>query len=55
MSVTTMLIFNGNMSTLKAVKLYFRSDMIKGNLHLWSFHMKFFTLAKGSFNKFRMK
>ena len=42
-SVTTMLIFIGNISTLKAI------------LHEWSFHMKFIKLAKGSFNKFHMK
>ena len=40
-SVTTMLIFIGNMSTLKAIKSYLRSHMIKRILHSWSFHMKF--------------
>ena len=50
-SVTTMLNFIGNMSTLKMIKSYLRSHMIKRILHLWSFHMKFIKLAEGSFNK----
>ena len=54
-SVTTMLIFIGNMSILKAIKLYLRCHMIKQILHLWSFHMKFIKLAKVLFNKFHMK
>ena len=54
-SVTTMQIFIGNMSTLRAIKTYFRSHMIKRILHSWSFHMKFIKLAEGSFNKFHMK
>ena len=54
-SVTTMLIFIGNMSILKAIKSYLRSHMIKRILHSWSFHMKFIKLAEGSFNKFHMK
>ena len=52
-SVTTMLIFIGNLSILKAIKLYLRGHMIKRILHSWSFHMKFIKLAKGSFNKFQ--
>ena len=54
-SVTTMLIFIGNMSTFKAIKSYLRSHMIKRILHEWSFNMKFIKLAEGSFNKFHMK
>ena len=58
-SVTTMLIFIENMSTLRAIKSYFKSHMIKRILHEWSFHMEFtgefIKLAKGSFNKFHMK
>ena len=50
-SVTTMLNFIGNMFTLKAIKSYLRSHMIKRILHSWSFHMKFIKLAEGSFNK----
>ena len=53
-SVTTMLIFVGNMSTLKAINSYLRSHMIKRILHSWSFHIKFIKLAEGSFNKFHM-
>ena len=40
-SVTTMLIFIENIFTLKVIKSYFRSHMIKQILHLWSFYMKF--------------
>ena len=54
-SVTTIQIFIGNMSTLKAIKTYFRSHMIKRILHSRSFYMKFIKLAEGSFNKFHMK
>ena len=54
-SATTMLIFIENMSTLRAIKSYFKSHMIKRILHSWSFHMKFIKLAEGSFNKFHMK
>ena len=54
-SVTTMLIFIGNMSILKAIESYLRRHMIKRILHSWSFHMKFIKLAEGSFNKFHMK
>ena len=54
-SVTPMLIFTGNMSTLKAVKSYLRSHIIKRILHSWSFHMKFIKHAECSFNKFHMK
>ena len=54
-SVTTMLIFIENMSTLRAIKFYFKSHMIKRILHSWSFHMKFIKLAEGLFNKFHMK
>ena len=50
-SVTTMLIFFGNMSTLKAIKSYFGSNTIKRILHSWSFHMNLFKLAEGSFDK----
>ena len=40
-SVTTMLIFIvGNISTVKAIKSYLKSHMIKQILHSWSFHMK---------------
>ena len=46
-SVTTMLIFIGNKSTLNAIKSYLRSHMIKQILHSWSFHMKFIKLAEG--------
>ena len=54
-SVKTMLIFIENMSTLNALKSYFKSHMIKQILHSWSFHMKFIKLAEGSFNNFHMK
>ena len=54
-SVTTILIFIENMSTLKAIKSFFKSHMIKRILHSWSFHMKIIKLAKGSFNTFHMK
>ena len=54
-SVTTMLIFIGNISTSKAIKSYFKSHMIKRILHSWSFHTKFIKRAFGEFNKFRMK
>ena len=54
-SVTAVLIFNKNISTLKAIKSYLRSHMIKRILHPWSFHMKFIKLAENSFNKFHMK
>ena len=47
---TTMLIFIGNMSTLKAIKSYLRSHMIKRILNEWPFHMKFIKLAEGSFH-----
>ena len=52
-SVTTMFIFNGNMSILKEIKSYLRSQMII--LQSWSFHMKFIKLADGSLHKFHMK
>ena len=45
-STTTMLIFIGNMPTLKVIKSYLRSYMINQILHLWSFHMKFVKLAE---------
>ena len=51
-SITTMLIFSRNISTLKVIKLYLRSHMIND---LWSFHMKFIKLTQGLFNKFHMK
>ena len=51
-SVTTMLIFSENTSTLKAIKSYFRSHMIKQILHLWIFHMKFIKPAEGLLNNF---
>ena len=35
-----------NVSTLKAIKSYFKSHMIKRILHSWSFHMNFIKLAK---------
>ena len=45
-SVATMLIFIENMSTLTALKFFFKSHMIKRILHSWSFHIKFIKLAE---------
>ena len=45
-SVTTMLIFIENMSTLNALKSYFKSNMIKRILHEWSLYMEFTKLAE---------
>ena len=56
-SVTTMLIFIGYtcMFTLKAIKSYLRSYMIKTNLTLMVISYKLIQLTEGLFNKFHVK
>ena len=52
--ITTLIIFTENMATLKQVKCFLKSHMIKLILLSGSFHMKFINYAEGPSNKFHM-
>ena len=52
-SVTTIKIFSKYIH-FEDDKSHFKGHMIKRILHKWSFHIKFITLALGSFYKFHM-